>query len=639
MKTIFRVLISLGLVLCLAACAVNTAANITGTNSLIETTAIPSDAANSQVTPVATAAASVTEALAANSQTREDAQDSLWDSGSVVKITLNGDTIRVDGQGTSVEGSQVTISSSGTYDLSGSLADGQIRVDTQDDQVVRLILNGVDIRNSTNAPIYIMNAKRTVIILPEGTQNYLSDSSAYMFADPSVEEPGAAVFSNGDLSIYGNGSLAVQGNFKDGISSDDGLLIAGGNITVNAVDDGLRGKDYLLVKGGILTVNAGGDGLKSDSSEDAESGYILIENGVLNVNADGDGINAQTDALIQAGNFNITTGGGSNSSTGEGTSAKGIKGSASVIIDGGTFTIDAADDALHSNGNILINGGIFQIATGDDGMHADATLAINNGNIHITQSYEGIESAVITLNGGEIHLVASDDGINVAGGADGSGAMPGQPGQPGQRIKPQPGAENNGQPPVIGGFGQDLFASGGDYHLYIHGGYIAIEAAGDGIDSNGTIEMTGGVVLVNGPTEMMNGALDHAGFTLSGGFLVAVGSAGMAQAPSQNSGQNSVLIYFKSIQSAGTLVHIQNSAGEEILTFMPTKEFQSIAFSSPELEADVTYEIYSGGSSTGQMTDSLIQNGTYTPGSAYTNFTVAQAVTTVGSGGRGFQRQ
>lgn len=617
-----RWLTTLVLVFALAACSSGTTANTSSTSVVTSSDTTSSSATAGQATPVATAAASVAEALAENSRTHEAAEDYVWDGATVVTLALNGDSIAVEGGGVTVDGSQAVITSAGVYSLSGSLTDGQIVVNTDDEQVVRLILNGVNIHSSTSAAIDIISAKETIIILADHTENFVSDGKAYVFDDPAAEEPSAAIFSNGDLTIYGSGSLSVDGNFNDGISSDDGLIIASGVLTVKAVDDGIRGKDYLVVESGDITVNVGGDGLKSDNAEDAAGGYILVEDGVLNVTAGGDAINAQTDVMITDGNFTISAGGGSSVRADETASAKGIKGAVSVNIDGGTFTIDAADDALHSNGNITINGGTFGLASADDGMHADSTLVVNDGNIQITRSYEGIESAVITLNGGDIHIVASDDGINVAGGADGSGMNPGM----------GPG----GRP--AGGPGQDAFTSFGNYYLYINSGYVAIEASGDGIDANGTIEMTGGVVLVNGPTEQMNGALDHAGFTMTGGYLVATGSVGMAQAPGQTSTQYSVLIYLTATQPAGTLVHIQNSAGEDILTFAPTREYQSIAFSSAELVYGETYTIYTGGSSTGTVTDSLVQEGTYTPGTAYASFTVSGVLTIIGSGGGRFQR-
>ena len=114
---------------------------------------------------------------------------------------------------------------------------------------------------------------------------------------------------------------------------------------------------------------------------------------------------------------------------------------------------------------------------------------------------------------------------------------------------------------------------------------------------------------------------------------MAAGSAGMAQAPSESSSQPSVVANLSATMPAGTLVHIQNSAGEEILTFAPTKEYQSILFSTPELANGETYNIYVGGSSTGTAIDGLYQDGTYTPGDLYTSFTISTMVTMIGSGG------
>lgn len=352
--------------------------------------------------------------------------------------------------------------------------------------------------------------------------------------------------------------------------------------------------------------------------------------------------------MISGGDFTLTSGGGSATYIDDDTSAKGIKAGVNVNIDGGTFTLDTADDAIHSNGSLVINDGTFVIASGDDGLHADSTLEINAGDIQITESYEGIESAVVTINDGDINIISSDDGLNVAGGNDGSGigGRPGPGGEfgPGQGDRPEPGGEPGqgrgprpegepGQGPGFdlgdmfgqgGGPGQDGFNDSGDYYLYINGGAIVIDAGGDGIDANGAIEMTDGLVIVNGPTERMNGALDYdASFNLTGGFLVAAGSSGMAQAPGQTSTQPSVLINFDATQAAGTLVHIQSEDGPTILTFAPSKAFQSIAFSSAELTEGTTYQVYLGGSATGTGTDGLYQDATYTGGATYTEFTIS----------------
>jgi hypothetical protein len=195
----------------------------------------------------------------------------------------------------------------------------------------------------------------------------------------------------------------------------------------------------------------------------------------------------------------------------------------------------------------------------------------------------------------------------------------------------QPQGERSGGGQAQGGWlGQDAFATGDNY-LNINGGYIVIDACGDGLDVNGPIEMADGVVLISGPTENMNGALDYLGqFNISGGFLVAAGSAGMAQAPSTSSEQYSLLLSFDGTARAGTLVHIETSDGEEILTFAPAKQYQTLVFSSSELEPGFTYDVYLEGSSDGEASDGLYQGGSYTSGTKYTSFTVSDIVTWLG---------
>ncbi len=358
-----------------------------------------------------------------NRQTHETDDDYSWDNNSIVTITLSGQSAASRGDGVTITGNQVTITAAGTYSLSGTLSDGQVIVDTKDEETVKLILDGVDITSMNSAPLYIADAEKVVLILAENSENTLTDGSDYAYENEEEDEPNSALFSDADLTLFGSGSLTVNGNYNDGITSKDGLIIAGGNITVNAVDDGIRGKDYVVVKDGTLTITATGDGLKADNEEDAALGYITVSDGSVTVTAGGDAISAQTDVLISGGTFNLAAGGGSGTWLDESTSAKGIKGLASVIVDGGMFNINTADDGVHSNGDITVDGGTFQIASGDDGMHADAALTINNGEIVVSESYEGIESAVITINDGSLHINASDDGINVASGVDGSTAQ------------------------------------------------------------------------------------------------------------------------------------------------------------------------------------------------------------------------
>ncbi|MDF2987010.1 MAG: hypothetical protein K0R50_2520 [Eubacterium sp.] len=642
-----------------------TACTVQNSNTAINS----SSASTVQATAVSTKTNTVTKADVSVQYDTDD-ENSVWSSAEATDISLKTNSITWDGDGVTVKGNKVTITSAGTYILSGSLNDGQILVNTQDKETVRLVLNGTDISSSDSAPIYVANAKKTVIILAEGTKNNLKDGKTYIIEDKEANEPNSTIFAKSDLTINGTGSLTVNANYKNAILSKDELKIMSGNITVNSAGDGIQGRDFVAVRNGIININAQKDGMKSTNDEAADKGFVLIEGGTINITAQEDGIQAKTNVWIKTGDIKISSGGGSangevktgeqpgmggfnkgfdlgnsnidnpNASVGQGNSGqsssaqsitgsstsdsttssgtessesdskKGIKADVDITVDGGTIEIDSADDSLHSNNSISINGGTITAASGDDGIHADTSIEINKGDINITKSYEGIESANITINDGNIHINAGDDGINVSGGADGS-SMGGRPGQ------------------------NSVNTSGSD-SLNINGGYIYVDSTGDSLDANGSIYITNGTVLVNGPTANNNGALDYDGaFKMTGGFLIAAGSSGMAQAPDTSSTQNSAMISFTQTMSAGTMVHIESNDGKDLVTFVPVKDYQTVVISSPELKKGTTYDIYYGGSSTGTVKDGLYTSGNYSGGTKYESFTVSDVLTTIGTAGRG----
>ncbi len=530
----------------------------------------------------------VANALAANATDHEVASDYVWNTAEAIPITLSGASITVGGDGASVNGSKVTISAAGTYRLTGTLDDGQVVVNAAG-ALVRLVLDGVTLNNSADAPLIVTKAAKTVLILADNSVNRVTDGATY----PSGVDQNAAIYSEDNLSIGGAGSLIVTARYNDGITSKDGLVIAGGTISVTAADDGIRGKDYLVVRNGTLDITSGGDGLKSDEDGDATQGYVLVAGGTTTIRASGDGVQAETDALVTDGTLTITAGGGSNVVLSDDLSAKGIKGLL-VVVDGGTIKLDTADDGLHSDGELVINGGQIEIASGDDAVHADAELVINGGDIDVTKSYEGIENAGadMTINGGRIRVVSSDDGINMSGAGD-------------------------------------MVQSPTTYYLYINGGYIVSNATGDGVDANGSIVMTGGCLIVHGPSANNNAAVDYDGtFRMTGGFLVAAGSSGMAQATSAASSQPSALLSFSS-RAAGTLVHISSADGKDVIDFVPARAYQSIAVSSPVFATGSSYRVYFGGSATGTLADGLYQGGIYTPGTLATTFTLSSTATRV----------
>ena len=610
-------------------------------------------------------------------------------------ITLSGDTASADGSGVTTDGSVITITEEGVYLITGTLDDGQIIVNA-DKAKVQLVLDNADITCTYSAPIYGMDSDKIFITLAEGSENTLTDGSSYTYEEDTLDEPDACIFSSDSITINGSGSLTVNGNYADGIKSKDDVVITGGSITVNAAADGIKGKDYVAVADGNITINAGEDGIKSTNDTDEGMGFVYTESGSFTINAGNDGIQAETELIIIDGEFDITSGGGSANSTkvhtddmmggggfggGRGgfggfgendgeepdfggimppdgnfgdfgdfgefgdfgdfgggdfgggdfgfggpdaeadelefvnlaftldadaadsddtsTSTKGLKAGTSLTISGGTVSVDSADDAVHSNGTLTIDGGTLLLTAGDDGLHADTEITISDGNVSISKSYEGIESAVINIEGGTVEVNSSDDGFNASDGSS-QGAM-------------------------------GSYASG--VELNISGGLVYVNADGDGLDSNGDMTISGGTVIVDGPTNSGNGALDgNNGITVTGGVLVAAGSSGMAESPGSSSTQNSVSCGFDSTLSAGTLVTLTDGSGSEILSYSPSKTVSHIVISTPDIADGGSYTIYTGGTTSADEDGYGLSSGGYNnDGTEAGSFTADSSVSYIGT--------
>ncbi len=552
-----------------------------------------------------------------NKLTSSDA-DFVIESVDSNTIYLNDDSASYSGSGVTIDGSTIKITAGGTYVVTGTLKDGQIMVDSQDKQTIRIVLCNAHITNKTNAPIYIVNAKKTIVSAALGTKNTLSDAENYTYASVEDEEPNGCIFSKDDLVISGGGELTVNGNFNNGIASKDTLEITNLDLNVTAKNNGIKGKDYLVIKDGSITVDSQGDALKSDNTSDTTLGYILIEGGNINITSAEDGIQAETCLKITGGEIDITTGKGAavtstNNGWGGGNttsdvSMKAIKATVDVTITGGEIKINSQDDAVHTNGTVEITGGSFDIVSGDDGIHADTELLISGGEINVTKSYEGIEAAKIIINDGTIILAASDDGINAAGGNDSSA--------------------QNGRP------GMNNFSSSTG-SVEINGGYIYINASGDGLDSNGTVTVSGGTILIDGPENDGNGALDYDGtFNMTGGLLIAAGSSGMMQTVSDSSTQYCISTVLTSSQSAKTLFNISDSDGNSIITYSPAKKYNSVVVCSPDIENGKTYSVSVNGKTTGTNNgNGLYTDGKYSDGTEISTITVSSIVSSIGSAG------
>lgn len=279
----------------------------------------------------------------------------------------------------------------------------------------------------------------------------------------------------------------------------------------------------------------------------------------------------------------------STSSDTDTTSTKGIKSDGALYVNGGTFTINSADDSFHSNSDVTINDGTYTISSGDDGMHADSALLVNGGTITVTESYEGLEGLNITINDGNIDITASDDGMNAAGGNDqsGFGGMGGDGFKGMQAPNSAPDAAQKSDS-----------TSEDEMWMVINGGYVHVLAGGDGLDSNGDLTINGGEVYVDGPSDNGNSAIDYgekSSFYINGGTVVAVGSSGMAEDVSSDSKQQVAFVKLDSQADAGDVI-LKDADGNEIISYTAQKKYDCVIISTADLKAGQTYTLSASGS-------------------------------------------
>lgn len=551
--------------------------------------------------------------------TDRDKRDSYEENGSVL-LQFNGDSVTSSSDSVQISGTTVTITEEATYILSGTLNDGMVIVNADKSAKLQLVLNGVSINSETSAPLYILAADKVFVTLAEGTENTLSNGGTFTAIDENNID--AVIFSKQNLTLNGSGSLTVTSPAGHGIVSKDDLVITGGTYTVNCASHGLDANDSVRIMDGALTVDAGKDGIRAENDEDASLGFIYISGGSLNIEAEGDGISAGTYLQIEDGTFDLLCGGGSENGSKESSdswggfmgggmgggmggfmgggpggrsgiassssastsdesssSMKGLKAAGDMLISGGSFTINSADDAIHSNGSITITGGTFEVATGDDGVHADDTLTVTACTVNISESYEGLEAHHIVVSGGDIRLVASDDGLNAAGGTDSSGT----------------GGRDTMFGGGMGGMG-GMGGSSSDGSILVSGGTLYINSSGDGMDANGTLTISGGHTTVVGPTQGDTATLDYdVSGVITGGTFIGTGASAMAQTFGDS--EQGVIALNVGNQAAGTKVTLTDSSGNVIVSFEPELSFAVVIISTPDMKTGENYTITVGSSS------------------------------------------
>ena len=422
--------------------------------------------------------------------------------------------------------------------------------------------------------------------------------------------------------------LTLTGNQSKGIKADQKISLSGGDITINtsggvvleasgsgydpAYCTALKSDEDIEINGSnivITSTGAAGKGISSDTNINMTSGTLKITSsgtGTTYKNTKGT-TDSYSAACLSAANINIIGGNVTTSSSGAG--GKGLKADTSVTIGdssnsptigitttGSKFVVSGSDychpKAIVSDGTVTINNGNLTISSSDDGIHTETAYTQNDGNVTINNSYEAVESFNITLNGGTLNVTASNDAINATAGTVSGGT------------------ESND--------GSSLNVKGGTL--------VATCTAGDAIDSNGNIYISGGTTIANGPTSGVEEAADFNGsFVMTGGLFIGAGSnSNMTKAMSTSSTQPNMFISSSTIISSSTLLHIQDSGGTDLLSFKPKTGGYKFLFSSSSLAKGSSYSIYTGGSYTGGSSNNgLYTGGTYSTSGATLKKTVS----------------
>ncbi len=430
-----------------------------------------------------------------------------------------------------------TISTAGIYSLSGKL-EGQILIDAPEEDEVVLELNDVSLSYDLDAPIKALSASKVEISAKKDTENIIKDNRSAKTVDDETSGEGA-IYAKCDLKLKGSGTLLVEGNYNNGVHTTKDLTIQKLVTKITGYNNALKGNNSVTITSGTIQANAmTGNGIKTEESDltsnNKQKGSVYLNGGDIYVDSLRDAIdasyNVEVDQLDETIETKVTIKTGTNSSyynksTFKADSEKGLKAENEIIVNNGTITIAASDDAIHANygttlgngakgsGNITINDGTVQVASGDDGLHADNTMNINGGKVIVSNASEGLEGNYININGGYTYVYGSDDGVNCSKKSFSNCAFT-----------------------MSGGY-LDVAIKNGDT---------------DGIDSNGNFTLSGGVIVTRGSsgtaTSGMSTGLDVDGTcSMTGGTLIAFN--GLEKAPSTSS----------SILFAGTTKAGQNS--------------------------------------------------------------------------------
>ena len=617
-KKILTSATSVTLLAALALTGCSTTSNALASGTTAADSSVGTTATTSSATATNTAASSSSFSINVKSGEKLDVdthyseQDLSWDASSETAIDLSNPTAT---DGVTVEDGTLTITKAGTYKLSGEYQ-GQIKVETADSDAVRLVLDNANITNSSGAALNVVNADEVILYSASGTTNTISDGADYTAT--GEDDPDAVVYSKADLTIAGEGTLKVNGNHEDGIHTSDGLVIASGTLEVNAANTGIKGKDYVDILGGTINVTAQQDGIKSTNDTDEGQGWTRLSNGTVTVNAGDDGFKAsrvveisggsltveQSDEGIEAQYINVSGGDVNVTSADDGMNAS-LKTSNSESTDSSANTSDAANQQQNNQQQGSLPGG-QQSGTSNQQQQGTGQPPAMSGTSQDGTSQNGASGAAQQQNN------TQNQGNQNMGQPP---AMPGGNAQDGtsQNGTTGTGQQGMGQPPQGGmpGGGGGTFEVI-DAAINVSGGHVTVNAEGDGIDSNGVTTLSGGTLIVNGPSQGGNAALDTNGDLLLNGATVLSGStADMFEAPSTNSTSGYLKLTNSSGFEQGSTVQVADSSGKVVANYKVTKSnVQLVLVSSSSIVKGQSYTAYTTTSAVDSNAASLASGAT-----------------------------
>ena len=488
-------------------------------------------------------------------------------------------------------------------------------------------------RLTVNSLSHALRGKDSVAIL-DGTFVLTSQKDGIQASNTEDSTKGWVQIDGGNFTIQSSG---------DGIQAETNLSIYDGSFTITSGGGAVNGADHTENRGGGFgrpggnrpdSANGqtspempsqpaeGGQTPSEMPSQPAEGGQTPSE--MPSQPAEGEQSSSGNESdyselIFDPDDFDDTSTDDSDTTV----STKGIKAGNALLIQQGTFVIDSADDAIHSNYSVTIDGGSFQLSSGDDGIHAEAYLNINGGTTTIAESYEGLEAAQIHISGGTTQVFSSDDGLNATGGSSFELVD-------GLLVLKDISSSDTEQ--TFGGRG-GMFEVEDNCDITISGGNLTVTTSnGDGIDSNGSLNVSGGTVLVFGSSSGGEGALDYTGSSsISGGTLVALGSSGMAQSMEPDDSHATLMVTWDEVQPAGTRLTLCTQQGEILCSLQSTNSFQTAVIGTDSLSAGQEVSLYTGG--TVNSDSQLLTMGTLSDGELLCEVTLAEGVTNISSDG------